>query len=197
MIKNIFKIALLGVIGFGLLIYVTAEKPNDVQAKETVVPSTISYATLPANFELVGSEKLFKKDEVIKKGEKTLIIVGNHDSLAIVKDLKKFVDIKLPYVMVANISNAPWFIKKWAIPGKLEELNQGTNVPMIYDYDGSTAKSLNQDDTTKTKYFAYLVQPDGGISLVYTGNVKEGALDGSMNDEEKKTSLMPLMELVK
>lgn len=195
MLKNIFKIAILGVIGFGLLIYLTAEKPQVVNASESIT-SALSLKNVPDTLEIVGSEKLVQKSELFNS-EKTLLIVGNHDSLSVVKDLKKYFEIELPYVMVANISNAPWFIKKWAIPGKLEELNQGTNIPMIYDYEGTMVKSLNLSDTTKTSFFAYLVEANGTINKIYAGEVKEDAMEGSMNDLEKKTSLEPLVKLLK
>jgi len=195
LLKNILKIVFLGVIGFGGLIYLTAEKPQAVQADDKV-KSTLSLNALPKSFELVGVEKLFSKDELFK-AEKTLLVVGNHDSLSIIKDLKKYFEIDLPYVMVANISNAPWFIKKWAIPGKLEELNKDSKIPMIYDYDGSMVKSLGLNDTTKTSYFAYLVEANGNISKIYVGKVKEDAMDGSMNESEKIESLKPLISLIK
>ena len=191
--KNVLKIAFLGLVGFGLLVYFTAEKPQAVQANESVLAKA-TLATLPANYELVGTEKVVSKAELFKAGSKSLLIVGNHDSLAVVKDLKKYYDVKVPFVMVANISSAPWFIKKWAIPGKLEELNQGTNVPMIYDTDGTMVKALSLTDTTKTKYFAYVINESGSIALIHTGNVKEGALDGTMTEDEKKASLEPVIK---
>lgn len=191
MIKNILKVVLLGVVGFALLIYLTAEKP-EILANDNV--SSLSRTSLPAQFELVSQEKKVSKDELFKEAKKTLIIVGNHDSLAIVKDLKKHFTIDMPYVMVANISAAPWFVKKMFIPSKLEELNEGTNIPMIYDFDGFMVKALNLDDSTKTKFFAYILDENGKISLIHSGEVKEGALDGSMNEEEIKTSLKAVID---
>ena len=79
-------------------------------------------------------------EDLIKKGEKTLVVVGNHDSLSVVKELPNYFELKTPYIMVANISAAPWFVKKMFIPGKLEELNEGSNIPMIYDFEGDMAK---------------------------------------------------------
>lgn len=195
MLKNILKIVFLGIVGFGLLTYLTAEEPKNMK-KSSVTNGELNVVNIPKSLELVGSEKLVSSDELFKKGEKTLLIVGNHDSLSVVKDLKKYFEINMPYVMVANISNAPWFIKKWAIPGKLEELNKDSNVPMIYDYDGSMVNSLNQLDTTKTAYFAYMIDENGNISNIYNGKVKEDAMEGSMTEEEKKASLEPLVNLL-
>ncbi len=196
MLKNILKIVFLGLIGFSLLVYFTAEKPKNISEK-VVQNGMLSLENLPQNIELVGNKNIISSSDVFKKDQDTLIVVGNHDSLSVVKDLKTYFTLDMPYVMVANISNAPWFIKKWAIPGKLEELTKNSNIPMIYDYDGSMVNSLNQFDTTKTAYFAYLIDENGNISNIYNGNVKENAMDGSMSEEEKKASLQPLIDLLK
>lgn len=195
MFKNILKIVVLGLIGFGLLVYFTAEKPENTNPN--VVKNTkLTLENLPKNIKLVGSENVISSSTIFKKGIKTLVIVGNHDSLSVVKDLKKYFTVDMPYVMVANISAAPWFIKKWAIPGKLEELTKGSNIPMVYDYDGSMVKSLNQFDTSKTGFFAYLIDENGNITNIYNGKVKKGAMDGSMTEDEKKASLKPLVDLL-
>lgn len=195
MLKNILKIVFLGVIGFGLLIYLTAEKPKNI-IEDVNKSGKLSLSGIPKQIELVGNETPISSSEILKDGVKTLLVVGNHDSLSVVKDLKKYYEINIPYVMVANISNAPWFIKKWAIPGKLEELNKESKVPMIYDTDGSMVTALNQFDTTKTSYFAYIIDENGNITNIYNGKVKEDAMDGSMNEEEKKASLKPLVDLL-
>ncbi len=193
--KNVLKIVFLGIAGFALLVFLTVEKPNQVLANDSV--ATLSYTNLPAKYELVGKDGEISKGSLFKKGVKTLIIVGNHDSLAVVKELPKYYKVDMPYVMVANISSAPWFVKKMFIPGKLEDLNKGTNIPMIYDFDGLMVKALNVTDNHKTKYFAYILDENGKVSKIYDGVVKEGALDGSMNEKEKKDSLLPLSKLIK
>ena len=193
---NIVKIVVLGLAGFALLVFLTAEKPKQIVANDNVV-NVIKYDSLPALFELVGTEKEVTKESLFKKDKSSLIVVGNHDSLAVVKELPKFFKINIPYVMVANISSAPWFVKKMFIPGKLEELNKDSNIPMIYDFDGNMVNVLNVTDNAKTKFIAYLMTKEGTISKIYEGSVKEGALDGSMNDEEKKKVLEPLFKLIK
>lgn len=193
---NILKIVFLGIVAFGLLTFFTAKKPQEVVANDNVV-SVVKYDSLPAKYELVGKDDEVTKSSLFKKGEKTLIVVGNHDSLAVVKDLPKYFKLETSYVMVANISSAPWFVKKMFIPGKLEELNEGTNIPMIYDFDGLMVNSLSVMDNSKTKFIAYMLNTDGTVSKIYEGTVKEGALDGTMNEEEKKASLAPLAKLIK
>jgi len=192
---NLLKIVFLGLVGFGLLVYFTAEKPKQVVANDNVL-NIIKYDSLPTKFELVGKDNEIKKESLFEKNKKYLIIVGNHDSLAVVKDLPKLYKIETPYIMVANISAAPWFVKKMFIPGKLEELNEDTNIPMIFDMDGSMVNALKVTDNSKTKFFAYILTEVGTISKIYEGTVKEGALDGTMNKEEIKNTLKPLYELL-
>lgn len=193
---NILKVVFLGLAGFALLVFFTAEKPKQIVANDNVV-NIIKYDSLPATYELVGSDKDVSRDFLLKKNQKTLIVVGNHDSLAVVKELPKYFKLDIPYVMVANISSAPWFVKKMFIPGKLEELNKGTNIPMIYDFEGNMVTALNVTNNAKTSFSAYLLSNDGIVSKIYEGSVKEGALDGTMSEDEKKTSLTALYNLIK
>jgi hypothetical protein len=191
-LKNVLKLVFLGVVGFGVLVYFTANKP-----KEPVVvneQSGLNKALLPQSFELVGVEQRISKEELFK-GE-TLIVVGNHDSLAVVKELNRYYDLPVDFVMVANISSAPWFVKKMFIPGKLEELNVNSNTPMIYDFEGDTVHALAVDNNEKTAFIAYYLEQNGNIQKIYEGSVKEGALDGSMDEVEKKEALKPLFELL-
>ncbi len=195
MFKNILKIVVLGILGFSALVYFTASKPNAMVAND-VNGTTLSKEALPQNFELVGTEGLVAKEELFKDNIASLIVVGNHDSLAVVKELNRFFELKIPVVMVANISSAPWFVKKMFIPGKLEELNQGSTIPMIYDFDGFTVQALGVTNNEKTAFIAYLLDEKGNINKLFEGKVKEGALDGSMNEEEKKAALLPLVEII-
>lgn len=191
MFKNILKIVVLGILGFSALVYFTAQKPHTIVANDSQGKNI-----LPQNFELVGKEGLISQEELFKEGRASLIVVGNHDSLAVVKELNNFFALKVPVVMVANISSAPWFVKKMFIPGKLEELNQGSTIPMIYDFDGFMVQALGVTNNEKTAFIAYLLNEQGNIAKLYEGKVKEGALDGSMNEEEKKASLLPLIEIL-
>ncbi|MDX9796624.1 MAG: hypothetical protein RBT24_07335 [Arcobacteraceae bacterium] len=195
MFKNILKIVVLGILGFSALVYFTASKPNAMVAND-VNGTALSKEALPQNFELVGTEGLVAKEELFKDNLASLIVVGNHDSLAVVKELNRFFELKIPVVMVANISSAPWFVKKMFIPGKLEELNQGSTIPMIYDFDGFTVQALGVTNNEKTAFIAYLLDEKGNINKLFEGKVKEGALDGSMNEEEKKEALLPLVEII-
>ncbi|PPK62952.1 hypothetical protein B0F89_101152 [Malaciobacter marinus] len=194
--KNIFKIVVLGVIAFGILVYATADKPAETKTQVSDT-SSLTLSNLPKEFEIVGKDGKVSKEDLFQTGSKALIIVGNHDSLSVVRELPKYYDVQIPYVMVANISSAPWFVKKMFIPGKLEELVEGRDTPMIYDFDGDMIKALGVTDNEKTTYIAYLVNENGSISNVFKGSVKEGALDGTMSEEEMKTNLASLVDYIK
>jgi hypothetical protein len=69
-------------------------------------------------------------------------------------------------------------------------------VPIIYDTSGEIVNKLNIIDDSKTKFFAFLLNSDGTIKKIYEGMVKNGALDDSMSDKEKKRVLKPLIKLL-
>lgn len=192
---NIFKIVFLGLAGFALLVYLTAEKPKYISDDENVV-KIIQYNSLPDSIQVVGKEKLIPTSQVIDKNQDTLLIVANHDSLSVVKELPSYFKIDIPYVMIANVSSAPWFVKKLFIPSKLDELNKGSIYPMISDYSGEFVNMLNINDSSKTRFFAFISSKDGVISKIYEGKVKDGAIDGSMNEKEKKEVLKPIFDLI-
>jgi len=193
--SNLFKIIFLALMGFTILVFLTSEKPKKIVANNNIV-NIIKYKSLPNSYELVGKKKKVFKNELFKKDKNTLIIVGNHDSLAVVKNISKYFRINTNLVLVANISSAPWFVKKMFIPSKLEELNKDSNIPMIYDFDGKMVNALKVTNNSKTKFFAYLLS-DGVILKIYESSVKEGALDGLMSMQEEKKVLKPLVELLK
>lgn len=196
MLKNSIKLVMLGIAAFAVLVFLTAEKPNSLNAAQTPNTQSLTLSMLPSQYELVGKDQLVSKESLFKQGQETLIVVGNHDSLSVVKDLPTMFELKTPYVMVANISAAPWFVKKLFIPGKLEELNQNSNIPMVYDFEGDMSKALKVTNNAKTAFIAYKVNIDGSISKLLEGSVKEGALDGSMSEEEKKAALQPLVDML-
>jgi hypothetical protein len=193
---NLLKVVFLGLVAFGLLVYFTAEKPKQIMANDNVV-NLIKLESLPETYELVGKKDIISRENLFKNNSETLILVGNHDSLAVIKDFQKLFNINKNIVLVANISSAPWFVKKMFIPSKLEELNKDSKLPMIYDSDGNMVNALNVSDNSKTRFYAYLLSKEGFITKIYEGIVKQGAIDGSMNDDEKKKVLEPLAKLSK
>ena len=194
-IANILKITLLTLLFVGTITYITA--PKQPMRTDGTIPKKLSLESIPQQIELVGQKNTVSKSTLFKSGQKTILAVGNHDSIAVIKHFKKYFKVNADYIMVANISSAPWFIKKWAIPSKLEELNRDTGVPMIYDYDGTMARVLNIKENDATKYAVYLMDENGNIKEIYKGSVQEGALDKELSEAEIKTTLSALFNKIK
>lgn len=192
---NILKIVFLGIVGFSLLIFLTADKPKNIPRDSNVL-NIIKYESLPNTFEVVGEEKIISKEQILKK-EDTLVVVGNHDSLLVINEIPKFFKLNMPLVLVANISSAPWIIKETLISAKLNEFNEKSKLLMINDIDGKMAESLKLYDNAKTKYFGFLLSKEGTISKVFEGSVNDGAIDGTMSNDEKMKALEPLAKFLK
>ena len=191
---NILKIVFLAIIGFGLLVYLTA--PEQVN-KDAKIDKNIKLKTslFPSHFEVIGVGGYMKKDDLFKNANRKYIIVLNHDALSLVEPLK---DIKRKdIVLVANISKTPWFIKKLAVNGKLEELNANSIVPMINDTSGSFTKLLNISDDTQTKYFIFRINEDSSIVKVQESEVKKGALEFGITKEESNEYIATLISYLK
>lgn len=191
--KNTLKIIFLGVIGFSLLVYFTAEKPKIID-KKNIENKSLNISNLPKNILLSGSEKIYNIESVIKRN--SLLIIGNHDSISVVNEVEKHLNLDMPIVLVANISKAPWFIKKWVISDKLEELTKISKLPIVFDENGEFVFNLGLDDSAKTSFNVYKVDEIGNIKHIYKGNVKEGAIDGTMSDEEKKSVLNAILSRI-
>ncbi len=192
---NLVLFAIAIVVG---ITFLTVDKPPlPSKVEQNKKPMKLSLSYFPKKVEVIGMEKLVETEEIFKKGSKTLLVVGNHDSIAVIRDLEKYFNINIPYVMVANMGHAPWFIKKWAIPTKLQELTRDLKSPMIFDDEGFIARALALNNTEVTKYFVYLINENGSINKVYTGNVKEGAMEYGYTSEEAKEALEPILKFLK
>ncbi|MBU3013591.1 hypothetical protein KO488_02395 [Poseidonibacter lekithochrous] len=178
---NILKIVFLAIIGFGILVYLTAPKQA---SKDTKIDKSMKLNTslFPSHFEVIGVGGYMKKNDLFKNANRKYIIVLNHDALSLIEPLKT-VDRK-DIVLVANISKTPWFIKKLAVDGKLEELNINSNIPMVNDSSGNFTKLLNITDDTQTKYFIFKINEDNSIVKLKEAEVKKGALEFGITKEE-------------
>jgi len=187
---NILKIVFLGIIGFGLLVYLTAPEQvnNDAIVKKEMKLNT---SLFPSHFEVVGVGGYMKKNDLFKNGNRKYIMILNHDALSLVEPLKT--TNRDDIVLVANISKTPWFIKKLAVDGKLEELNSNSNVPMINDTNGNFTKLLNITDDIQTKYFIFKIQDDNSIVKVKELEVKKGALEFGITKEESDKYISELI----
>ncbi|WP_066166274.1 hypothetical protein [Aliarcobacter cryaerophilus] len=181
--KNIFKIVLLFVIGFGFLIYFTI--PSTI--KEDKNQKELEFKNLPAFFDVVNGNNYTKKDDFFKKFPLYLIVL-NHDSLAVFSELYKK-NINENIVLVANISNTPWLIKQIAVNGELEKIFKDSKINLINDSSGSFSNSLDINNNSQNGYFVYKVFEDGKITKIFQNSVKKGALQNGITKEEIETEL--------
>ena len=181
--KNIFKVVLLFVVGFGFLIYLTI--PSNI--KEAKTQNELEFKNLPAFFDVVNGNNYTKKDDFFKKFPLYLIVL-NHDSLAVFSELHKK-NINENIVLVANISNTPWLIKQIAVNGELEKMFKDSKINLINDSSGSFSNSLDINNNSQNGYFVYKVFEDGKITKIFQNSVKKGALQNGITKEEIETEL--------
>ena len=189
--KNILKIVFLGIIGFGLLTYLTAPKnPNKNELNQN--KSVLNINFIPRYFDLVSNNPYTKAETLFEKGVEKYIIVLNHDSLALFKNLYKYTDKNI--VLIANISNTPWLIKQLAVNGKLEEMYKDSKIPLINDSNGFFINSLDLKDNTQNKYFIYKLNSDGTIVKMNEGLVELNSLEKGISQENSKNSLEQIVK---
>ncbi|MBU0926094.1 hypothetical protein KKG81_14505 [bacterium] len=191
--KNVLKIVFLGIIGFGLLTYLTAPKNAEKSINKNEVNSELSINSIPRYFELVGNSPYTKFETLFPKGVEKYIVVLNHDTLAVFKDLYKKTEKNI--VLVANISNTPWLIKQLAVNGELEKMYKDSKIPLINDSNGSFVKSLFINNNKQNQYFIYKLNIDGTIIKINEGFVKEGALEKGLTPTELENSLNEIIKL--
>ena len=181
--KNIFKVVLLFVVGFGFLIYFTI--PSSI--KEDKSDKELDFKYIPSFFDVVNGNNYTKKDDFFKKFPLYLIVL-NHDSLAVFSELHKK-NINENIVLVANISNTPWLIKQIAVNGELEKMFKNSKINLINDSSGSFSNSLDINNNSQNGYFVYKVFEDGKITKIFQNSVKKGALQNGITKEEIETEL--------
>ena len=191
MIKNSFKIVILAIIGFALLVYLTApENPNKNELNPNKNVLNIDF--IPRYFEIVGGNPYSKFETLFQKGVEKYLIVLNHDSLALFKDLHKYTDKNI--VLIANVSNTPWLIKQLAVNGKLEEMYKDSKIPLINDSNGLFINNLVLNDNTQNKYFIYKLNMDGTIVKINEGLVELNILEKGILEENSKKSLEQIVK---
>lgn len=190
--KNTIKVIFLAIVGFAILVYLTLPK-NMLDDKSDNGNKKLSIELLPKSFDVVGHNPYTKKESIFIEGEERFIVVLNHDSLAIFKDLYKKID-KSNIILVANVSQTPWLIKQIAVDSELEKMYKESTILLINDSNGVFVNTLGLKDNTQNRYFVYKLLSNGNIEKIYQGDVKEGAmLQGISSDEIDKS----LSEIVK
>ncbi len=177
------KIIIISAMSLVGLTFLTVDKPAKIEKKE------IKLINLPKTVELIGYEdQEFNTASIIK--EESIIFVGNHESIVLGNDLEKMLNLSIgKFVIVSNVSDAPWFMKRWQEHTKNTILKGEKNIPWIYDRDGSLRNFLQVPTSDALKYFLYKVNKYGVIKRVYIGKVKSGTINGVMSDNEIKENL--------
>ena len=191
--KNVLKIVFLGVIGFALLVYLTAPKNMDQSTQLDDSNSAVTIDSIPRYYELIGKSPYTKFETLFQEGAEKYIVVLNHDSLAVFKDLYKKTDKNI--VLIANISNTPWIIKQIAVNGELEKMYKDSKIPLINDDSGSFIRALKINNNKQNQYFVFKLNTDGSIIKVTEGLVKQGALEKGLSNEELEKSLNEIVKI--
>jgi hypothetical protein len=192
MIKNSLKVVVLGIVGFFLLVYFTMPKnPNENRKMDNKNVLNIDF--IPKYFEIIGNNSYVGSETYFSKGVEKYIIVLNHDSLALFRDLYKYTNKNI--ILVANISDTPWIIKQLAVDKKLEEMYKESKIPLINDSKGTFVNSLNLNDKTQNKYFIYKLKNDGNIEKIKENFVELNILEKGISDESLKNSLEEISKL--
>jgi len=183
-IVSTIKLIIISVIALIALTFLTVDAPVKMEKKEILLQD------LPKVVELIGYEdQEFNTRSIIK--ENTIIFVGNHESIVVADDLEEILGLEVgKFVIVSNISDAPWFIKRWQAHTKNTKLRGENNTPWIYDRDGKIRTFLQVPTSDSLKYFIYNVDKDGIIKRVYIGKVKIGTIDGAMSRDEIQENLL-------
>ena len=173
------------------LTFLTVDAPVKIEKKE------VNLIDLPKTVELIGFENQeFNASSIIKKD--TIIFVGNHESIVLADDLEKMLNLPLgKFVIVSNVSDAPWFIKRWQAHTKNTNLKGEKHIPWIYDRDGAIRNFLTVPTSDAVKYFIYKVNNEGIINRVYIGKVKMGTIEGKMTQEEITNNLSLAIKEIK
>lgn len=187
---SIVKLVFISIVGLVGLTILTVDAPVKIEQKE------IDIKNLPKTVELIGYEdQEFSTKSIIKPD--TIIFVGNHESIVLANDLHKMLQLEDgKLVIVSNISDAPWFIKRWQAHSKNEQLKGDKHLPWIYDRDGAIRNFLQVPTSDVLKYFVYKVDTQGKIKNIYIGKVEAGTIDKEMSEKEIKENLSQVVKII-
>ena len=185
------KLILISSVALVALTFLTVDAPVKIEKKE------VNLVNLPKTVELIGfEEQEFNTSSIIK--EETLIFVGNHESIVLADDFDKMMGLDVgKLVIVSNVSDAPWFIKRWQAHTKNTKLKGEKHTPWIYDRDGAMRNFLAVPTSDALKYFIYKVDSNGVVNRVYIGKVKSGTIDGKMTKDEINHNLSLAIKEIK
>jgi hypothetical protein len=178
-LKNILKIVFLSIVGFSFLIYFTI--PENKSEKNIRLEQKVE--NLPKNFEVYGDN--IAKESIFSKN--SYIVLLNHDSLAVFKDLYKKTNKNI--ILIANVSNTPWIIKNIAVNSELQKLYKDSKIGLINDENGYFRRFFDIKNDEQNIYFVYKIEDDLSIKEIVKAYVKKGALQNGVLDTEIDKSL--------
>ena len=190
-IWSIIKLVIISIVALVALTLLTVDAPKKIEKV------AVNIENLPQSVELIGFEnQKFITKSIIKP--ETIIFVGNHESIILAKTLDEMLDLdEGDFIIVSNISNEPWFIKRWQAHTQNTKLKGDKHLPWIYDRDGSIRNFLQVPTSDALKYFVYNVKKDGSIENIHIGKIKVGTISGSMTENEIRENLQEVVEKVK
>ncbi len=188
---QILKLVIISVIALVGITFLTVEPPQKIEKK------VIDIQNLPKSVELIGYENQeFAAKSVIKKG--SVIFVGNYQSIILANTLHEM--LALPtgdFVIVSNISDSPWFLKRWQAHTKNTELKGSDHLPWIYDRDGKIRNFLQVPTSDGVKYFIYKVDNSGIITRIYNGKLENFDLEKEVSKEKMEEVLKEAVSIIK
>ena len=190
-IWGVVRLVIISTVGVILLTFLTVDAPVKIEKK------AIDIKNLPKTVELIGYEdEKFATKSIVKAD--TILFVGNHESIVLSKDLEKMLNLEAGrFVIISNVSDAPWFIKRWQAHTKNTKLKGEKHLPWIYDRDGAMRNFLQVPTSDAIKYFVYKVDTSGVIKRIFVGRVKIGTIDGAMTPKEIEQNLQEVVDIIK
>ena len=190
-IWSIIKLVIISIVALVALTLLTVDAPKKIEKV------AVNIENLPQSVELIGFEnQKFITKSIIKP--ETIIFVGNHESIILAKTLDEMLDLdEGDFIIVSNISNEPWFIKRWQAHTQNTKLKGDKHLPWIYDRDGAIRNFLQVPTSDALKYFVYNVKKDGSVENIHIGKIKVGTISGSMTENEIRENLQEVVEKVK
>lgn len=183
-IWGIIKLVVLS-IGFVFLVtYMTVEPPKKIVEKQ------INLIDLPKAVQVVGVEDVdFATKSIVKKD--SIIFVGNFESIVLAPKFYEMLeeDDKKRLVIVSNVSDAPWFIKKWKAHDQNMELKKNLSQAWIFDQNGAMKSFLQIKSSNPLKYYVYKVHNDGIVYKIHESQVPQGTIDGLLSEDDMKRRL--------
>jgi hypothetical protein len=185
------KLVIISIVALVGITFLTVEPPQKIEKKQ------IDLQNLPKSVELIGYENQeFATKSIIKK--RSVIFVGNSQTIVLANSLYEMLELPIgEFVIVSNISDAPWFIKRWQAHTQNTKLKGSAHLPWIYDRDGKIRNFLQVPTSDAVKYFIYKVNDEGIVKKIYNGEMKNVDMEKEFSEKEMKGILKEAVSIIK